>query len=377
MSLLKGVETETFTGNDEGRAFGLSPLIAERFDDFDVEPDSRNVEHVSGTHDGYSDLAADLHDGRTRLRRWLRGIGGATIVPGGVLPLDGEPRFLRSDRDNEYHSLIEREYGRRVVTASLHINLGIEDTVDLFRVQRVLRMEAPLLLALSAASPFTKGDATGWHSTRWREFPGTPEDPPIFRCHEHFDEWMNEKLDEGEMVNERHLWLAVRPNGPDRPQRLNRVEVRIADVECSIDRIIAFVAWCEACALEALADPNFDPLARGYDPSELAEASRANEDSAARRSLAGEFWDWRVGRGRTVRAALEARRATPAYDRREIEPIDRILERGNRAMEWLRRYDELGDCAAVMREVIRSAAEEDRAFCAGSLAGSPSQGKAP
>ena len=32
------------------------------------------------------------------------------------------------------------------------------------------------------------------------------------------------------MRNERHLWTSVRPNGPDRPHSLNRLELRICDL---------------------------------------------------------------------------------------------------------------------------------------------------
>ncbi|MGB0285844.1 MAG: glutamate-cysteine ligase family protein, partial [Synechococcus sp.] len=69
-------------------------------------------------------------------------------------------RFERSDPENAYHALIEQLYGTRVVTASIHINLGITDLNWLFAAVRLVRCEAALLLALSASSPFLDGQST-------------------------------------------------------------------------------------------------------------------------------------------------------------------------------------------------------------------------
>ncbi|HCO76362.1 MAG TPA: putative glutamate--cysteine ligase, partial [Synechococcus sp. UBA8071] len=68
-------------------------------------------------------------------------------------------RFKRSDPENAYHALIEQLYGPMVVTASIHINLGITDLNWLFAAVRLVRCEAALLLALSASSPFLDGQS--------------------------------------------------------------------------------------------------------------------------------------------------------------------------------------------------------------------------
>merc|ERR1712216_298418 len=103
-----------------------------------------------------------------------------------------------------------------VVTASIHINLGISDPAHLSPALRLVRCEAALLLALSASSPFLNGQVSGAHSQRWLQFPLTPKQVPLFRDLEHFVQWTEIQLKEGLMHNVRHLWTSVRPNGPQR-----------------------------------------------------------------------------------------------------------------------------------------------------------------
>ena len=153
---------------------------------------------------------------------------------------------------NPYHSFIESTYGTRVVTASVHLNLGMETMESLFAGLRLLRCEAALLLAISASSPFLDGQLCGAHSQRWLQFPLTPPQVPLFVDHAHFIRWMNEQLVAGTMRNVRHLWTSVRPNGDDRPHHLNRLEIRICDLISDPLLLLAVTAFVEA---EAAADP--------------------------------------------------------------------------------------------------------------------------
>jgi hypothetical protein len=134
----------------------------------------------------YERLLCDLVQPRQHLRQYLQTLGNYTLIPGSTLALGDSTIFLRSDPGNPYHTYIQKTYGTRVVTASVHINIGIDDPETLIRACRLVRVEAPLYLALSAASPWLDGRITGWHSTRWHQFPLTPppcapvSQPPAF-----------------------------------------------------------------------------------------------------------------------------------------------------------------------------------------------------
>ena len=111
-----------------------------------------------------SDRSVILVRPRGQLRDYLKQLGDYTLIPGSTSGIElGPDEFHRSDPGNPYHDYIEQTYGTKVVTASVHINVGISDPELLMRACRLVRVEAPLYLALSAASPFLNG-ARNWLS---------------------------------------------------------------------------------------------------------------------------------------------------------------------------------------------------------------------
>ena len=231
MVLSKGFEIEMYTGTPQGDIVGLSDKITASMPGFVREPDSRNVEYITAPLYDYDQLLCALVRPRVELRKYLQELGDYTLIPGSTLSLGGSDRFFRSDPTSSYHDYIEQTYGTKVVTASVHINVGISDPEVLMRALRVIRLEAPLYLAMSASSPFIDGKTTGYHSTRWGVFPQTPSFVPLFESHAHHIEWVENQIAAGTMQNVRHLWVSVRPNGDRRPYDLNRF--RIANLRFS------------------------------------------------------------------------------------------------------------------------------------------------
>ena len=137
--LLKGFEVELFTGLPSGQNVGIASEVAAVLDDFVTEPDCRNVEYITAPIADYHQLSEALLRPRRRLRTWLAS-RDLTLLPGSTLSLGGSSRFERSDPTNSYHDLIESTYGTRVVTASIHINLGITDPDWLFAAVRLLSL---------------------------------------------------------------------------------------------------------------------------------------------------------------------------------------------------------------------------------------------
>ncbi|MEO1131926.1 MAG: glutamate--cysteine ligase, partial [Cyanobacteria bacterium J06639_1] len=296
MLLPKGFEVEMYTGTPTGEAVGFSDRIAAELPGFVREPDRRNVEYTTAPIAAYDRLPCALLQPRVQLRQFLAAQGDYTLLPGSTLAAGGSDRFQRSDPDNPYHAYIERTYGTTVVTASIHINIGIEDPELLLQACRLMRMEAPLYLALSASSPFLDGEITGSHSRRWQVFPKTPVRVPLFENPEHYIRWTHEQLELGTMQNVRHLWSAVRPNGPNRPYCLNRVEIRICDLVSNPFDLLAITALIEARIWQMLQHPEqFEPLRGAFTPEELIEVSDRNEDAAARHSLAAKLIHWQTG----------------------------------------------------------------------------------
>jgi len=347
MMLSKGFEVEVYTGRPTGEIVGLSDRIVAALEGFVREPDSRNVEYTTAPAHHYDQLLCDLVKPRLQLRQYLQTLGDYTLIPGSTLAIGDSDRFYRSDPGNPYHSYIEQTYGTSVVTASIHINIGIANPEQLLKACRLVRMEAPLFLALSASSPFLGNQVTGHHSTRWAVFPKTPAQVPLFTDHQHFIDWTESQLLQGTMQNVRHLWSSVRPNGNRRPYDLNRLELRICDLVTHPVHLLAITALLEARILQLMDDPSLDPLVGSHfssDPEHLVELADSNEVAAATNSLDALLTHWQDGRQILARDWIDELytevwpTAKQAGFSCFLSPIHQVLTQGNDAQKWLAQY---------------------------------------
>lgn len=365
MLLSKGFEIEMYTGTPQGEIIGLSDQIVANLDGFVREPDSRNVEYTTPPLGGYDRLLCELVRPRRRLREYVKGLGDYTLIPGSTLSLGDSQSFYRSDPHNPYHTYIEKTYGTKVVTASVHINIGISDPELLMRACRLVRVEAPLFLALSASSPFLDGEVTGYHSTRWAVFPQTPTEVPLFESHAHHIQWVEAQLQAKTMQNVRHLWSSVRPNGDRRPYNLNRLELRICDLVSDPIALLAITALLEARLWQLIHDPHLDPLLN----SELPEATRsqdlvtmaqANEMAVSLLSLDAELQHWRDGRPILARDWIEElyQDVWPVAKQKGFScfllPVKKILRDGNEAQRWLKSVQQGMDTHSTMVQAIQA-----------------------
>lgn len=370
MLLSKGFEVEMYTGTPEGEVVGLSDRIVAALEGFVREPDSRNVEYTTAPLCSYDRLLCALVKPRVRLREYLKQLGDYTLLPGSTLSLGGSDRFYRSDPNNPYHTYIEQTYGTKVVTASIHINIGISQPEMLMRAIRLARVEAPLYLALSASSPFLDGEVTGYHSTRWGLFPKTPAIVPLFESHKHYIQWTEEQLELGSMQNVRHLWSAVRPNGDRRPYCLNRLELRICDLEVNPLALLAITALLEARIWQMMEDPSLDPLELSTLPAatrneDLVALTDANEIAASRQSLDAELTHWQDGRKILARDWIEEiyQEVWPFAKKRGFScfllPLKKILREGNTAQQWLKLYESGLDTRSIILQGIDGMAHQE------------------
>jgi predicted glutamate--cysteine ligase len=368
--LSKGFEVEMYTGTPQGDVVGLSDRIVADLEGFVREPDSRNVEYTTAPLCSYDRLLCALVKPRVRLREYLKKLGDYTLLPGSTLSLGGSDRFYRSDPNNPYHTYIEQTYGTKVVTASIHINIGISQPELLMRAIRLARVEAPLYLALSASSPFLDGKVTGYHSTRWGLFPKTPAIVPLFESHKHYIQWTEEQLELGSMQNVRHLWSAVRPNGDRRPYCLNRLELRICDLEVNPLALLAITALLEARIWQMMEDPSLDPLELSNLPAatrneDLVALTDANEIAASGQSLDAELRHWQDGRTILARDWIEEiyQEVWPIAKKRGfscfLSPLKKILREGNTAQQWLKLHENGLDSRSIILQGIQGMAHQE------------------
>ena len=369
LMLLKGFEVELFTGTFEGENVGIASAITKDLSDFVKEPDQRNLEYITVPDQRYDVLKHALLLPRQKLRRWLDS-KKLTILPGSTLSLGNTKVFERSDSENSYHSFIEKKYGTNVVTASIHINLGIENLSLLFAALRLVRCEASLFLGLSASSPFLDGNITGAHSQRWLQFPKTPSNVPMFVDHAHYVAWIEEQLGQGKMQNERHLWTSVRPNGPERPHILNRLELRICDLVADVDLLLAITALLELRIINLQKNmKKYDPIqASSKTKEELALLADENDLIAAKFSLDANLSHWENGNQINCRdwikeLLLDVTPLAEELDMLELlQPIESVLKNGNQSMIWLNSYSKGVSIQSLLQQGIDEMESEETNF---------------
>lgn len=344
--LNKGLEIELYAGDKNGKVLPLSSKLSQHFPEISQEPDERNFEYITTPTRNYTDFLKEILIPRIKIRNYLKSIGNYTLIPGSTIALPFSKKFHFSKQNDPYYQYICNEYHTSVVTTSLHINFGIEDMSDLFKLLCALRLDMPLFLALSASSCFHDGKVTGYHSFRWHSFPKTPVFVPFFTCHDEYISWMNEQLKNKTMQNVRHLWTSIRPNGPDRPYQLNRIEVRICDFISDLNHTLAVVAFIETIIQSYFIDKKWPKiiLQNQSQLNQIVNITEKQEELAAKDSLNAEIWDWRKDTKSTAKEIIGNLYKDITNIGRNtdlgtyLKFIPGILENGNEAMGFLNSY---------------------------------------
>jgi len=357
-NLYKGFEVELFTSSLNSH-IGVSDEIEKKFPDFVKEPDKRNVEYITTPEKDYKFLYEKLITPRKKLRKWLNN-KELTIIPSSTLCFKHDIQFQRSDIDNDYHQFIQDNYGISIATSSVHINIGIDDLDKLFSAIRLIRSEAALYLSLSASSPFLNNKFTNNHSQRWIQFPKTPSRVPFFVNHNSYIDWIEENISNKNMQNIRHFWSSIRPNGPQRPLILDRLELRICDFVYDINLLLGITAMMELRILNLFENINaLDPLnASFFSIEKLSEICDKNETNAAKDSLNSELIHWQDGNTIICREWIHnllsdlSSTAEKFNMQHLLKPIHKVLEEGNQSMKWINQYEQGLSIEQIMKMSI-------------------------
>ena len=202
------------------------------------------------------------------------------------------------------------------------------------------------------------------------QFPKTPSNVPMFCDHLHYVKWVEEQLSQGNMHNERHLWTSVRPNGPERPHILNRIELRICDLIANVDLLLAITALLELRIINLKNDiKKYDPIeASSKTQTELAFLSDENDLNAAKSSLDADLIHWRNGKKIKCRnwikeVLLDVKPLAKELDMLELlQPIESVLINGNQSMIWLDSYAKGVSIQSLLQNGISEMEREETNF---------------
>jgi carboxylate-amine ligase len=162
---------------------------------------------------------------------------------------------------------------RRQGVSGLHVHVGMPDAKAAFRVMETIIPWLPVVLALSANSPYFEGRDTGMLSIRAEVLGLLPRHgaPPAFRDYAEWERFIGRMAESGVASDYTSFWWDIRLH-----PRFGTLEIRAPDEATSIQSAAALVRYvCALCEWALDAPPReFDPSERGvYDQNRWA-ASR-------------------------------------------------------------------------------------------------------
>jgi carboxylate-amine ligase len=231
----------------------LSPDLRERVS---LETHAAVMELATGVHTEVSDAVAELASLRARL--------SAALAPRGLRAAAAGTHPMAVWRDSvvsshpRYRAIEEstRVLARREPTLAMHVHVGVPTPHAAIQVSNRIRVHLPLLLALSANSPFWQGRATGFASTRPFVFGAFPRSglPRRFRSYRDWTETVDLMMRSGAIPDSSYLWWDVRLQ-----PRLGTVEIRIMDSQTRIEDVAAIAALVQVLVRAELNTPLASP----------------------------------------------------------------------------------------------------------------------
>jgi glutamate---cysteine ligase / carboxylate-amine ligase len=310
---------------------------------------SSEIEIISGAGSDLSDALTKQGD-RRRAMFALADAQGAALGSTGTHPW----------ADYREQPIIDTEHYRRVEeglkyvawrnnTFSLHVHLGVRGIDRAVRVCDRLRPVLPLLLAISANSPYLDGRNSGLHSARTQSFTksfprcGIPDAFGSWGAYREYIEFLKQTAS---IVEFTQVWWSIRPHFS-----FGTVEVRICDAQGTVKESDALAALMVACVAQAARDVD-EGVSWIDHPQRLIEE---NMWRAIRFGLDGRMIDLESAEEYPARAAIERLGEWTAPVRGELG-IDLAFPERNGAQ----RQRQMIESGATREEVFAASVKETR-----------------
>jgi carboxylate-amine ligase len=299
-----------------------------------------------------SDVERELR----KLRTYVTGLAAERelrVGSAGTHPFSLFERQRITARDRYRHLVDQLQYvARRELIFGMHVHVAVDDPEKAVQVVNGLLAHLSSLLALSASSPFWRGELTGLDSSRQMVFAAFPRSGPPPRFHDYADyaEVVGQLEKTGCIADYTHIWWDIRLH-----PRYGTVEVRICDAVSRLEDAVALAAFCQA--LVKLYSERFDS---GEEiPSYHRILTTENKWLAARYGLEAPVMDLATGRRNRVPVAQLVRRTLKEIQPHarelgadaELDGIREILARGNGADRQRRVWNANRDITEVVREI--------------------------
>ncbi len=311
--------------------------------------------------------AADVDAELRKLRSYVTDLGrkeGLRVGSAGTHPFSLFERQRITARDR-YRALVDQlQYvARRELIFGMHVHVAVDGPEKAIKVLNALLVHLGDLLALTASSPFWRGELTGLESTRQMVFAAFPRSgvPPRFADYGEYAAVVGQLEKTGCIADYTHIWWDIRPH-----PKWGTVEVRVMDAVTRVEDAVAVAAY-----IQALVKHYSDAYDAGREtPSFHRMLVTENKWLAGRYGLEAPVMDLIAGRRNRVPVAQLVRRtlreiephARELGSDRELEGIRAILAKGNGADRQRRVFNANRDVVEVVREIADATerVEEER-----------------
>jgi carboxylate-amine ligase len=224
------------------KCYPRSPYIKPEFIQNTVEVISKVGENTAQVHAHLAHLVKEVRQTCLTL--------GMELCAAGTHPFDKElalftplPRYLRMEKDAGY-------LGHAQITFATQVHIGVQEAAEALYLMHAFKAYLPLLIALSASSPFWRGYDTGFASYRQRVLAATRSYgiPPSFNDWQHFMDFYNALQRAGmiQTINDIHWDIRVRPHW-------GTVEVRVMDAQPTLTESMQLASFIRVLAAYLLA----------------------------------------------------------------------------------------------------------------------------
>ena len=266
----------------------LRPLLtAELSSKLSAETHGAAVELESAPHARVGEAIAELAQLRSRLAGELAEHGRAAAGSGTHPFVTWEDTEVSPERRYQLVQETMRAVAEREPTFALHVHVAIPSPAEAVSAANRLRTHLPLLLALSASSPFWQGRDSGMASMRTPIFQAFPRVgmPRRFDSYRHYVETLDTLIRCGAFPEPTFVWWDLRLQ-----PRYGTLEIRIMDTQIESWRTGALIALVQSLVRLEVCD--------GYAPQSLLDATELlaeNRFIAARDGVRAELLDPDLG----------------------------------------------------------------------------------
>ncbi|HEY0403413.1 MAG TPA: carboxylate--amine ligase/circularly permuted type 2 ATP-grasp protein [Blastococcus sp.] len=311
-----------------------------------VETNTAVVTSLSGLRDELLRLRAGLVDVAGKEGLGVAAVGTAPRSTFADFELTTTGRYSRMHE--QYRLLVDEQ-----LICGTQVHVGVSDRDLAVEIAQRVARDLPVLLALSASSPFWNGQDTGYASIRtiiWQRWPTAGSTGPLASARE-YDDLIADLIDSGVIADAKMAYFDVRPSS-----HAPTLELRVCDACPLVDDAVLIAGVFRAMVRAAELDIG---AGRPHVPAP-APLHRAGVWQAARAGLSRDLVDG--ARRSRPRPAADVVRGLVQRLRPQLEELDdwdvvtelteTALARGNSADRQRTAFAERGDLTDVMRLVV-------------------------